>query len=80
VKSPATIIPNGCVLRRPGHAPRSWSSASTLTAHNADGTTGVPMPAVPILDAGQVLRWIDVHPDYATRTEPGEVLAALDRL
>jgi peroxiredoxin len=51
-----------------------------LTAVNADGTTGVPMPAVAILDAGRVLRWIDVHPDYSTRTEPAQVLGALDRL
>jgi peroxiredoxin len=51
-----------------------------LTAVNADGTTGVPMPTVAILDADHVLRWIDVHPNYATRTEPGEVLAAVDRL
>ena len=51
-----------------------------LTAANADGTIGVPMPTVAIVDGDHVLRWIDVHPDYATRTEPGEVLAALDGL
>jgi peroxiredoxin len=51
-----------------------------LTAVNADGTTGVPMPTVAILDAGHVLRWIDVHPDYSTRTEPAQVLSALDQL
>jgi peroxiredoxin len=51
-----------------------------LTAVNADGTIGVPMPTVAILDAGHVLRWIDVHPDYSTRTEPAQVLSALDQL
>jgi peroxiredoxin len=51
-----------------------------LTAVNADGTIGVPMPTVAILDAGHVLRWIDVHPDYSTRTEPTQVLGALDQL
>jgi peroxiredoxin len=51
-----------------------------LTAVNADGTTGMPMPTMAILDAGHVLRWIDVHPDYTTRTEPAQVLDALDRL
>ena len=51
-----------------------------LTAVNADGTTGVPMPTVAILDAGHVLRWIDVHPDYSTRTEPAQVISALDQL
>ena len=51
-----------------------------LTAVNADGTTGVPMPTVAILDVGHVLRWIDVHPDYTTRTEPAQILRALDQL
>jgi peroxiredoxin len=51
-----------------------------LTAVNADGTAGIPMPTVAILDAGHVLRWIDVHPDYTTRTEPAQVLRALDQL
>ena len=51
-----------------------------LTAVNADGTVGVPMPTVAILDGGHVLRWIDVHPDYSTRTEPAQVLSALDQL
>jgi peroxiredoxin len=51
-----------------------------LTAVNADGTTGVPMPTVAILDADHVLRWIDVHPDYTTRTEPAQVISALDQL
>lgn len=51
-----------------------------LTAVNADGTTGVPMPTVAILDSDHVLRWIDVHPDYSTRTEPAQVVSALDQL
>jgi peroxiredoxin len=51
-----------------------------LTAVNADGTTQLPMPATVILDAMHVLRWIDVHPDYSTRTEAQQVLDALDDL
>jgi peroxiredoxin len=47
---------------------------------NADGTTALPMPTVAIVDGGLMIRWIDVHPDYTTRTEPEEILAALDRL
>ncbi len=49
-----------------------------LTAVNADGTTGLPMPTTIIVDADRVVRWVDVHPDYTTRSEPGEILAALD--
>jgi peroxiredoxin len=48
-----------------------------LTQVNADGTTALPMPAVVIADADGVIRWIDVHPDYTTRTEPGQVLQAV---
>jgi peroxiredoxin len=48
-----------------------------LTQVNADGTTGLPMPTVVIADAAGVIRWIDVHPDYTTRTEPGQVLQAV---
>ena len=50
-----------------------------LTTVNADATVTLPMPATMILDAGHVLRWIDVHPDYSTRSEPQQILDALDR-
>jgi peroxiredoxin len=50
-----------------------------LTQVNADGTTGLPMPTVLIADADGVIRWIDVHPDYTTRTEPGQVLQAISQ-
>jgi peroxiredoxin len=50
-----------------------------LTKVNADGTTTLPMPAVVIVDAEGVIRWIDVHADYTTRTEPAEVLQALSQ-
>jgi peroxiredoxin len=51
-----------------------------LTEVNADGTVAVPMPATVILDASRTVRWTDVHPDYSTRTEPQQVIDALDRL
>ncbi|MGW4072084.1 hypothetical protein ACWELB_00885 [Streptomyces asiaticus] len=35
------------------------------------------MPTVVIVDADGVVRWIDVHPNYPTRTEPAQILAAL---
>jgi alkyl hydroperoxide reductase subunit AhpC len=47
---------------------------------NADGTAALPMPTVAIVDDGLKIHWIDVHPDYTTRTEPEEIFAALDRL
>jgi peroxiredoxin len=48
-----------------------------LTEVNADGTYDIVMPTVAVVDASGVLRWIDVHPNYTTRTEPAEILAAL---
>jgi peroxiredoxin len=48
-----------------------------LTQVNADETTALPMPAVVIAGADGTIRWIDVHPDYTTRTEPGQVLQAV---
>jgi hypothetical protein len=38
------------------------------------------MPATVILDPAHIVRWIDVHPDYGTRTEPQQVIDALDHL
>ena len=48
-----------------------------LTKVNADGTTTLPMPTVIIVDSTGVIRWIDVHADYTTRTEPDQVLQAV---
>jgi peroxiredoxin len=47
---------------------------------NADGTAALPMPTVAIVDDGLKIHWIDVHPDYTTRSEPGQIFAALDAL
>ena len=58
-----------------GSGPDLWYR---VTAVNADGTTGLPMPTTMIVDAERVVRWVDVHLGYTTRSEPGEILAALD--
>jgi peroxiredoxin len=49
-----------------------------LTAVNADGTAGLPMPTTVIVGPNHAVRWVDVHADYSTRSEPGEIIAALD--
>jgi peroxiredoxin len=51
-----------------------------LAEVNADGTHELPMPTVAIVDGTGVLRWIDVHSDYSTRTEVPEILAALETI
>jgi len=49
-----------------------------ITKANADGTATLAIPATLILDAAHVVRWIDVHPDYSTRSEPAQILAAIE--
>jgi peroxiredoxin len=49
-----------------------------LSESNADGTATVPMPTVVLVDATGAIRWIDVYPNYTTRTEVGDILAAID--
>jgi peroxiredoxin len=44
---------------------------------NGDGTDITPMPAVVLVDTDGTVRWIDVHPNYTTRTEPTEILDAI---
>ncbi|HEY2206182.1 MAG TPA: peroxiredoxin-like family protein [Pseudonocardia sp.] len=51
-----------------------------LTEVNADGTAELPMPTVTVVAGDGTLRWIDVHPDYSTRTEVADILAAVGTL
>jgi peroxiredoxin len=44
---------------------------------NADGTPGIPMPTTLIVDTGGIVRWIDVHADYTTRSEVADIQAAI---
>ncbi|MEV4422867.1 peroxiredoxin-like family protein [Patulibacter sp. NPDC049589] len=51
-----------------------------VTAVNADGTPGLPMPTVVVVDGDGAIAWIDVQPNYARRTEPAAILDAVARL
>ena len=48
-----------------------------LSEVNADGAYGIPMPTVVIVDSAGIIRWVDVHPDYTTRTEVADIVDAL---
>ena len=47
---------------------------------NVDGSPDLPMPAVLIVDSERTVRFADVQPDYTSRTEVSEILAALEAL
>jgi peroxiredoxin len=49
-----------------------------LTEVNADGGKALPMPTVVVVDAAGIIRWIDVHPNYTTRSEVADILAAVE--
>ncbi|MGH3640802.1 MAG: peroxiredoxin-like family protein [Mycobacterium sp.] len=48
-----------------------------LAEHNADGGLALPMPTTVVVDTAGVIRWIDVHPNYTTRSEVSDILAAV---
>ena len=56
------------------------SLALDLSERNADGQTNLPMPTVVVVDHTGVIRWIDAHPNYATRSEVPDILAAVDAM
>ena len=47
---------------------------------NADATDTLPLPTVVLIDTEHRIRWIDIHPNYTTRTEAGDIIAAVDAL
>lgn len=51
-----------------------------LAERNVDGQTTLPMPTVVVVDGTGVIRWIDVHPNYTTRSEVADILAAVDAM
>lgn len=51
-----------------------------VAASNADGTAAIPMPTTVVVDAGGTIRWFDVHPNFLTRSEVPDILAAVDAL
>ena len=47
---------------------------------NVDGASELPMPTVLVVDRDRVVRFVDIHPDYTSRTEVPAILSALDEL
>jgi peroxiredoxin len=51
-----------------------------LSQVNADGSTELPMPTVLVIDSSGTVRFVDIHPDYTSRTEVPVILEALRTL
>ena len=50
---------------------------TTNSSANAEYSRTLPMPTTVLVDAEGIIRWIDVHPNYTTRSEPTAILAAV---
>jgi peroxiredoxin len=51
-----------------------------LSAHAADGSWDLPIPATFVIDRSGIIRVRHVSADYTTRMDPASILAALDEL
>jgi peroxiredoxin len=60
---------------------RNGAKALGVDVAEVNGAEDVelPHPAVLIVDSDKVVRFIDVHPDYTTRTEASDIVSALRR-
>lgn len=47
---------------------------------NAEASVHLPRPTVLVIDQNHIVRFVDVHPDYTTRTEVADIVTALDNL
>jgi peroxiredoxin len=67
------------ILTHPNDGARKSQQALGIdvAGSNIDGTDNVAMPTVVLVDPTGVIRWIDVHPNYTTRTEPADILNAV---
>lgn len=51
-----------------------------ITKYNGDASWTLPMPARFVIDRRGIIRYADSDPDYTTRPEPEDTLAALRTL
>lgn len=51
-----------------------------LPRYNGDNSWELPMPARFVIDSQGIIRYADFDPDYTTRPDPEETLAALRKM
>ncbi|MFG1640747.1 peroxiredoxin-like family protein [Amycolatopsis sp. NPDC049252] len=56
------------------------SIGTDLGQVNGTGEWELVYPAVVVVDRDRTIRYVDVHPDYTTRTEPSQILEAVKSL
>jgi peroxiredoxin len=58
----------------------STESGNPIGDVTGTGTWELPMPSVVVIDQDATVRFADVSPDWLVRTEPEDILAAIDAL
>lgn len=78
---PANVLARrlGVISPPPSEMARAAARASgvDVAESNIDGTDDVPMPTTLVIDRDGLIRWVAVHPDYSTRSEPADIIAAV---
>ncbi|WIY04917.1 peroxiredoxin-like family protein [Amycolatopsis mongoliensis] len=73
-----STVARGLGLSYPVSAPvREAMERLGTDLERVNGTWELVHPAVVVVDRDRVLRFVDVHPDFTTRTEPAEILKSL---
>jgi peroxiredoxin len=76
-----STVARGLGLSYPVSAPvREAMEALGTDLEQVNGTWELVHPAVVVVDRDRVLRFVDVHPDFTTRTEPAQILEAVKSL
>jgi peroxiredoxin len=73
-----STVARGLGLSYPVSAPvREAMEKLGMDLEEVNGTWELVHPAVLVVDRDRVIRFVDVHPDFVTRTEPADILKAL---
>ena len=76
-----STVARGLGLSYPVSAPvREAMETLGTDLEQVNGTWELVHPAVVVVDQERVIRYIDVHPDFTTRTEPAQILEAVKSL
>jgi len=76
-----STVARGLGLSYPVSAPvREAMETLGTDLEEVNGTWELVHPAVVVVDRDRVVRFVDVHPDFVTRTEPAQILEAVKSL